>query len=209
MCDVLAIIGQLSKTFQMVDIELSLIELAVHFALTKLEQLKTQPGEKTATVLSDLADNKMTYRNVPLKDNSDFTKQDVRHILDKFFDGLCDKLKNRFPQDETFVMRALDKILNPKRMPIRAACLKLHGEKYLKVASDHFGHKQTATDEYAFVCYNDIVHEWNDCSLLMHADRIIGLADFCKTLITLSQYMQDYPNLAKLTYVVLIIPVKC
>ena len=72
---------------------------------------------------------------------------------------------------------------------------------------NHFGLKQTATEDYAFVCYNDIVREWNDCSLLMHAHRTIGLADFCKTLLTSSQYMQDYPNLAKLAHVALIIPV--
>ena len=41
----------------------------------------------------------------------------------------------------------------------------------------------------------------------MHANRTTGLADFCKTLLTSSQYKQEYPNLAKLAQVVLIIPV--
>ena len=81
-----------------------------------------------ATVLFDLADNKTIYSNVPLNDNFDFTKLDVRHKLDKFVDGLRDNLKNRFPQDETSLIGALDKVINPKRMPIRAAGLKLHGE---------------------------------------------------------------------------------
>ena len=36
---------------------------------------------------------------------------------------------------------------------------------------------------------------------------LIGLDDFCNTLVTSSQYMQDYPNLAELAHVALIIPV--
>ena len=41
MCDVLIIIQQLSKTFQTVDFDLSLIKSDAHLALTKLDQLKT------------------------------------------------------------------------------------------------------------------------------------------------------------------------
>ena len=40
MCDVI-IIQQLSKTFQTVDFDLSLIKSDAHLALTKLDQLKT------------------------------------------------------------------------------------------------------------------------------------------------------------------------
>jgi hypothetical protein len=206
-CDILAVITQLSKTFQMADIDLSLIEPAVQLALSKLEQFKTESGSKLATVLAVLADCKTEYRKVQLKDNNEETKNDILNVLQNFVNEICKNLKSRFPQEETCVLSALDKILNPKRLPIRAADLKSYGEQHLAIVTKHFCQKPHHSADSIFVSPDQIISEWHDCSLQMHANRSIGLADFCKQLITTPHYTTQYPNLIKLANLALIVPV--
>ena len=54
-----------------------------------------------------------------------------------------------------------------------------------------------------------LASEWKDCSLVMHGDRRIGLPDFCKLLVTTSQYVAQYPNSVKIALipVIIIVPV--
>ena len=113
MCDILAVISQLSKTFQARDIDLSMIESAVNLAISKLQTMKEEPGDKYAFVLGALENcgSETTHRNVFMKDNTPAARQDVSKQASDFIDSICVNLRQRFPEDETCVLGALDKIL--------------------------------------------------------------------------------------------------
>lgn len=215
LCDILAVVSQLSRTFQAREVDLSVIEPAVNLAINKLQLMKSEPGEKYAYVLSALSDGKKEYRNVHIADNKDQTKQEVSNMANKFVDAICKKLRERFPEDETCILAALDKILNPRKLPVRASDLKEHGERYLKILTDHYC-KPCADDDFpgvsaapgvSYIDKSGVIQEWNDCSVMMHAERNLSLCDFCKRIISTPQYMLQYPNLVKLASVALIIPV--
>ena len=71
----------------------------------------------------------------------------------------------------------------------------------------HYCNAGNAKNCIPFVDSDALASEWNDCSLMMHEDRTIGrLSDFCKLLVTTSQYVAEYPNLTKIALVTLIVP---
>jgi hypothetical protein len=89
---------------------------------------------------------------------------------------------------------------------VKLADLHMHGCKYLDVLIAHYG-QSTVADRSPYVDGEKLKREWKDCSLMMHSDRSLSLADFCKLLISTPQYVEDYANMTKLAYIALIIPV--
>ena len=206
LCDILNVVSQFSKTFQAKDVDLSVVEPAVTLAISKLDLMKSEPSENYAFVLDALSDGKQQYRNVGITDNTEQTKRDVANMAHKFIDAICSKLRDRFPQDETSTLVALDKVLNPKRLPVKACDLRAHGEKYLTVLIKHYSSPDLDCHT-PFIEANNLLTEWRNCSMMMHAERTLSLSDLCKLLLSTPQYVLQYPNLVKLATVVLIIPV--
>ena len=71
----------------------------------------------------------------------------------------------------------------------------------------HYCNAGNATNCTPFVDSDALTSEWKDFSLTLHGDRSIGLSDFCKLLVTTSQYVTQCPNLVKIALVTLIVPV--
>ena len=210
LCDILSMISSLSKTFQSCDVDLSVLQPAVSVAIQKLEVVKTEPEQKFSFVLEQLDHveerNENVYRDVMLKDNNLNTKQDVKSICCKFMTEICKKLNERFRIDDTSVLNAMDKLLNSRKLPVKSSDFKNCGAKYIDVLVKHYCNVE-ATNCTPFVDSDVLASEWKDCSLMMHGDCTIDLQDFCKLLVTISQYVAQYPNLVKIALVTLIVPV--
>ena len=105
----------------------------------------------------------------------------------------------------------MDKVLHPRKLPVKSGDLKNYGAKYIDMLVKHYCYVD-ATNCTPFVDSDAFASASNDYNLMMHGDRTISLPDFCKLLGTTSQYVVQYPNLVKIvlvTLIVLVTSVEC
>jgi len=104
-----------------------------------------------------------------LTNNTDDTKLAAARMNHAFLDALFVNLLHRFPKDDTKISTELDKVLNPKQFPVKAADLKGNGEKYFKVLINHFEvsrSKNVSGNVHPMVKPTELTREWRDCSLM-------------------------------------------
>ena len=199
LCDILPHLNRLSCMFQSADIDLSLVQPHVLATVTKLKQLRENPGNYLKALDHELSTS--------LKDwdfnASDEAKASFKSSIQiPYVDALIDNINNRF--GDAGLISAFS-IFDPTKLPQseEEAVEMNYGDDSLNTLIDHYG-----CGSCPLVSSEDTKSEWLLFVIYMIQNcKRLSMKDILQTLSHNSTVKSMYPNLSTLATICQIIPV--
>lgn len=202
-CDVLAILAELSLQFQRDSCTLPDALSALETACLCLVALKQRPGENLQKFNDGLDNN--TFHGVVLS-APELSNQQLKDKEDKLVDTVLEHLTKRLGDiDSSELLKAMQ-IFYPVNFPLNEADIATYGEEELKRLCEYYHELILAR----FNC--DIQHlqqvEWPAMKVYMKKQpRSVDLESYFKTLFTTPCLVERFSNILVLIEIILCIPV--
>lgn len=198
--DVLPNFTRLSKIFQRNDLDFATAATALQtiratlttmadvdqqaHSLPSLQQLMVAVGENQPS----------QYRDTTVK-HCHQGKLSVAAATRTFLQNLIENIAQRFPEETEKILKALDKILNPKNYPQQLNTIAAYAVEDIELLIAHYRLPDAARCRQDFLAFKHFV--------VGHKDRC-SFADFCKLLI--NEHHDEFPDFANFACIAIVIP---
>ena len=127
--DVLGLITKCSNVFQKgIDQMQTMLEATV--AATK--DMKKNPGDHLEELMSHMETNDCEHTGTRVKNFTEAQKNRFNGIKDKMIDNIVAQVEERFPENDMKVLKDLNTVLNPAKLPNTAIGIRNHGSESLE-----------------------------------------------------------------------------
>lgn len=96
------------------------------------KDMKENPGEHLEELLSQMETNDCEHKGTKVEDFNQAQKNHFTGIKNKLIDNIISQVKERFPEADMQVLKDLNTILNPARLPDTAVGIRNHGTESRK-----------------------------------------------------------------------------
>ena len=165
-----------------------------------IERLVEEPGESLAGFYQTVAETGL-FQGINVQ-VTEARKEEVRNTLNRFAVNIGVEIRKRFPDNSMQVQKDLANVLDPKKVPMRAEGLHLHGRESL----------DSLLVKYSNLTAEDITldprrarQSFPQLKAIMARHRTDwSLPDMCRSVIT--QYKETFPDFFLLANISLTIP---
>ena len=97
-----------------------------------IKDMKEKPGEHLEELLSQMETNDCEHKGTKVEDFNEAQKNRFTGIKNKLIDNIIAQVKERFPEADMQVLKDLNTILNPAKLPDTAVGIRNHGTESLE-----------------------------------------------------------------------------
>ena len=207
--DILPVITKLSASFQVENIDLSVVPHMVKSTIQTLNAMLQNPMAlpHLQILTQDLEASGGVYKQHRLTFYSTANKRNFESAATQFLTELVHNLKQRFPDDAMHVLKSLDQILNPKSLPDNSAAIP--GHDALDVLIKQFGITRDVDGVPKGPLFDAQVakSDFLQFKYLLNSYKPQGPPEFCATFLTNAIYTTQFPSFAFLANVALTLPI--
>lgn len=190
--DVISPLMKCSKYFQADHIDIELCTNMLEATFDDLSALPDHPGPNI-TKLHNSLDDHSSYQNINFS-VTERQKASTTATCTAFIQNLTSEKNKRFPVHDMSVVKALDKILNPKYLPDARNEIMEYGHQHLETLCEAFPQVDT----------NRAKEDYRLFKFMLHNNRGDSLQQMCTRII--KDHSEQFPDFALLANASLVIP---
>ena len=130
--DVLGLITKCSKVFQKDIIDIDQMQTMLEATVAAIKDMKENPGGHLEELMSHMETNDCEHRGTRVGDFTEAQKNRFNGIKDKMIDNIVAQVEERFPENDMKVLKDLNTVLNPAKLPNTAIGIRNHGNESLE-----------------------------------------------------------------------------
>ena len=190
--DVLDPLTKCSKSFQKDNIDIEEATNMVKATFDVISALPDHPGTHITRLHRSLEDGQ-GYQNIPFH-ITERQKRETKATCASFVRHLKTQCDRRFPDEDMVVLKALDKVLNPKHLPMERDQIVTYGDEHLQTLLEAFSQldEETTREDYRMFKF------------LLHNNRQDNLQQICSRII--KNHAEQFPDFVTLANISLVLP---
>lgn len=170
-----------------------------------INDMKENPGGHLEELMSHMETNDCEHRGTRVEDFTEAQKTRFSGIKDKMIDNIVAQVEERFPENDMKVLKALNTVLNPAKLPNTAIGIHNHGSESLERLTERHLHEDDDGLSNADEAKNSFLQfkHW----YFLNSNREKTLTEVCRMLAKPEAYEDILPSFVILAQVLLTIPV--
>ena len=200
--DVLGLITKCSKVFQKDIIDIDQVQAMLEATVAAIKDMKENPGGHLEELMSHMETN-CEHRETEVEDFTEAQKNRFNGIKDKMTDNIVAQVEERFPENDMTVLKDLNTVLNPAKLPNTAIGIRNHGTESLERLIGRYAPENDEGLFNADEARNSFLH----FKYFLISNREKTLIELCKTLAKPRAYEDVLPSFVILAQVLLTVPI--
>lgn len=202
--DVLGAISKCSKVFQKDVIDIDQMQTVLEATVATIRDMKDNPGHHLQQLLSDMETNDCEHKGTRVETFNQAQQGRFTAIKDKMIDNIIAQVEERFPEEDMQVLKDLNTVLNPAKLPDTAIDIRNHGTENLERLIQRYG---AEGDEESLIDADETRNSFTQLKYFLNSNRDKTLTDLCEVLAKPGAYEDILPAFVTLAQVLLTIPI--
>ena len=199
--EVLHGVTRCSKVFQSDVIDIDKMDTMLTVTRQHIQSFKeTDPNSleelHTALAQCDQNNNPLMYKGIEVTKYNEQEKRAFTNLRNRFLNNLETEFNKRFQENDLRVLKDLNILLNPKKLPQTLQDMQAHGQESLERTVTFFGND---------IGGGDLRESFNQYKFLEANNRDLTLQEFCLKL--LCEYQNEFPSFCQIAEIMLTVPI--
>ena len=209
LCDVLGLITKCSKVFQKDIINIDQMQTMLKATVAAIKDIsnkaiKENPGGHLEELMSPMEMNDCEHRGTRVEDFTEAKKNCFNGIKDKMIiDNIVVQVEERFPENNMKVLKDLNTVLNPAKLPNTAIGIHNHGSERLEILFERYAPK----DDEGLFNAAEARNSFLQFKYFLNGNREKTLTEVCEMLAKPGAYEDIPPSFVILAQILLTIPI--
>ena len=201
--DVLGLITKCSKVFQKDIIDIDQMQTMLEATVAAIKDMKENPGGHLEELMSHMETNDCEHRGTRVGDFTEAQKNRFNGIKDKMIDNIVAQVEERFPENDMKVLKDLNTVLNPAKLPNTAIGIRNHGNESLERLIERYA----SEDDEGLFNADEARNSFIQFKYFLNSNREKTLTEVCEMLAKPGAYEDILPSFVILAQVLLTIPI--
>ena len=201
--DVLGLIAKCSKVFQKDIIDIDQMQTMLEATVAATKDMKENPAGHLEEMMSHMETNDCEHRDTRLEDFTEAQKNSFNGINDKMIDNTVAQAEERFPENDMKVLKDLNTVLNPAKLPNTAIGIHNHGSESLERLIERYA----SEGEEGLFNADEARNSFVQLKYFLNCNKEKTLTEVCEMLAKPGAYEDILPSFVILAQVLLTIPI--